>query len=144
MVVVPCREIYLMGTAAGDIRGQLPSSAVAGLTHLLALSIVDTQLTGTLPPELGGLPALKMLWLDHNRQLGGRLPPSLANLNLTVLELHFSGFSGPLPPLDYAAIPDCTMYNDRRWRNTDGNNNGNNVFDCPLPPGAEVCGAVCA
>ena len=75
--------------------------------------------------------------------MGGALPASLASLNLTVLEAHFSNFNGVLPVLDYAAIPDCTLYNDR-WTASRQGRPGNNVFACPLPPGAETCGAVCA
>jgi len=58
-----------------------------------------------------------------------------------VVQLHFSNFSGVLPPVDYASIPDCTLYNDR-WTAASGP--GNNVFACPLARGAETCGAVCS
>lgn len=71
-----------------------------------------------------------MIWLDHNPLLSGPIPTGLATLELSVLELHRSNFSGVLPELNYTAIPDCTL-NDL-------------VFQCPLPRGAETCGALCA
>ena len=74
-----------------------------------------------------------MLWLDHNTKMTGPLPASLSKIGnqLSVLELHFSGFSGRtmLPALPFDNIPDCTL-------------NGLS-FACPLPAGADTCGAVC-
>ena len=70
----------------------------------------------------------------------GTFPTSFEARKLAVLELHYSNFSGFLPALDYASIADCMLYNNR-WTNTD--HQGNNVFTCPLPPGAAACGAVC-
>eukprot|EP01052_Picozoa_sp_SAG31_P066838 SAG31_NODE_25633_length_457_cov_1.486034_1_plen_48_part_10 len=43
-----------------DVQGQLPPS-MAAFTHLVALSIVSTQMVGPLPEELGHLPALRMV-----------------------------------------------------------------------------------
>lgn len=140
-------EIYLMGSISGgdvDVRGTLPAT-IGALSHLQALSIVGSGVRGTIPPSLGEVASLNMVWFDHNPHLGGSLPLSLAQLNLSVLELHYSNFSGALPPLDYLAIPDCMLYNDR-WSATRqrGASMGNNVFTCPLPHGADSCGAVCA
>ena len=138
-------EIYLMGqlvpgtTERMDVNGVLPAS-INQLQHLVALSIVNSGLVGHLPPSLGEIPSLKMIWLDHNAQLGGAIPITFAHLNLTVLEIHYSNFSGPLPPLNYAAIPDCTMYNDN-WSGAGAP--GRPTFACPLPQGADTCGAVC-
>lgn len=150
--LVHISEVYLMGVPLlsgavsnnRDVRGRLPAS-IGQLSHLTALSIVNSGITGMLPPELGTIAGLKMIWLDHNPSLGGTIPLTFNQLNLTVLELHYSNFSGALPPLNYLAIPDCTMYNDR-WAsiaNQARENHGGNVFDCPLPHGAESCGAVC-
>eukprot|EP01051_Picozoa_sp_SAG22_P015799 SAG22_NODE_2123_length_2975_cov_22.253477_4_plen_224_part_00 len=85
----------IRGSPSGDIKGRLPP-AIGGLSHLLALSLVSTVVAGPLPPALGQIAGLKMLWLDHNTKMGGPLPASLGLLNLTVLELHFSDFSGPV------------------------------------------------
>ena len=112
------------------VTGTIPAS-IAKLDALAALSLVGTRLTGSLPAEIGTMRGLEMLWLDHNPHLGGAIPGSFKGLDgqLTAFELHHSNFSGPLPELAWAAIPDCTL-NDL-------------VFDCPLPRGAETCGAAC-
>ena len=64
----------------------------------------------------------------------------MSQLKLSVLEVHYSNFSGVLPPLDCLGIADCTLYN-QRWPSMP--TAGNNVFACPLPHGADSCGAVC-
>jgi len=119
-------EIYLLGF---DVRGHIPSS-IAKLDELVALSLVDTQLEGTLPPAMGTMTNLEMVWLDHSRNLGGPIPESFTGLaKLTAFELHMSNFTGRLPPMNYAGIADCTLNGLR--------------FACPLPYGAETCGAAC-
>merc|ERR1719353_2076622 len=99
-------EIYMLGPA---ITGEIPH-AIAQLP-LVALSLVGTNLRGQLPKEIGGMKALQMLWLDHNVHLGGPIPQSFVGLSgqLQAFELHTSNFTGPLPPLDWEAIPDCTL-----------------------------------
>ena len=67
----------------------LPAS-IGSLQWLTALSIVSSGVTGQLPPALGQLRSLKMVWLDHNRALGGEIPMTFAQLNLTVLEVRSS------------------------------------------------------
>ncbi len=120
-------EMYMLSPA---LSGSLPDS-IGNFSALIALSLVNTNIQGSLPESIGRLANLEMLWLDHNPRLGGPLPQSLANLTkFTAIELHHSNFSGALPLLDWGSIPDCTL-ND-------------NVFDCPLAPGAEKCGAKCA
>lgn len=120
-------EIYMLDEA---VEGTIPS-AIGELDELVALSFVDTRLTGTIPESIGSLPNLQMLWLDHNAHLGGEIPKSFESLSgkLQAFELHTSNFSGTLPNVDWAAIPDCTL--------------NNLVFDCPLPAGAETCGCTC-
>lgn len=121
-------EIYLLGS---EVEGDLPAE-IGGLNALVVLSIVESHLRGPLPDVFHRLIALEMLWLDNNVQLSGAVPPSLTQIGgqLTVLELSRSNFSGSLPVLPYATIPDCTL--------------GGLVFDCPLPPGSDSsCGARC-
>lgn len=119
-------EIYLLDQS---LHGEIPDSFL-GLDHLVALSLVDTSISGSLPARMGEMTALEMIWLDHNPLLGGPVPSSLAMLpRLSVLELHRSNFTGVLPPLNYLNIADCTL-NDL-------------AFVCPLPHGAAACGAAC-
>eukprot|EP00039_Didymoeca_costata_P017990 m.331659 g.331659 ORF g.331659 m.331659 type:complete len:497 (+) comp16775_c0_seq1:97-1587(+) len=119
-------EIYVLSSA---VSGQIPDS-FTGMKHLKALSLVNTRVTGSLPAEMGSMTGLQMIWLDHNPMLGGTIPQSLVNLpELLVLELHYSNFTGVLPPLNFRGIYDCTLNNLK--------------FACPLPKDAEVCGAAC-
>lgn len=118
-------EIYML---SNNLKGKIPESFTQ-LSQLRALSLVDTAITGSLPANMGDLMSLEMMWVDHNSMLGGPIPASLNKLNLSVIEAHRSNFSGTLPPLDYRDIADCTL-NDM-------------VFDCPLPDGANTCGALC-
>jgi len=119
-------EIYLLGPA---IKGVLPD-LIGNFDALISISFVQTSLTGSLPASLGYLPQLTMIWFDHNPTLGGQIPASFANLkNVTAFELHSCNFYGRLPLMDYANIADCTL--------------NSQIFSCPLPPGAETCGAAC-
>lgn len=75
---------------------------------------------------------LGALWLDHNPQLGGQIPPCISKLTkIYALEMHECRFTGALPKLPYGSIADCLFYGK------------NNRFNCPLPDGAAMCGAVC-
>lgn len=121
-------EIYLLGE---NITGTIPPS-FTGLSRLAALSIVDSNLGGELPAAMGDLSSLKMLWMDHNPKLVGNIPASFERLSLNVIELVGSGFSGKLPQMSFTDIADCVL-----------GGAGKMIFDCPLPPGAETCGAVC-
>jgi hypothetical protein len=122
-------EIYILGH---KVKGELPGAALMSFKMLTSLSLVDTDITGSLPTDLGELGQLQMLWLDHNAMLGGEVPASLGQRNMTVMELHRSNFSGVLPPLNWKDIPDCTLAGM------------GTPFRCPLPEGADVyCGASC-
>ena len=51
--------------------------------HVVSISLLSNQLTGTIPPELGNLGALEVLLL-HDNQLTGTIPPPLKRLCNTV------------------------------------------------------------
>lgn len=118
-------ELYLL---SDTLSGEIPAS-ISQFSHLVSLSLVGTKIRGSLPMGMGSIKGLAKIWLDHNPMLGGEIPQDWTNLPLDVLEMHYSNFTGTLPALDYANIPDCTLNGHR--------------FKCPLPPGAESCGAVC-
>ena len=68
-------------------------------THGRVTSLVlwDNGLTGTIPPELGGLISLKELTLRSN-ELTGPIPPQLGGLaNLRTLDLYDSKLMGTIP-----------------------------------------------
>ena len=63
-----------------------------------ALTLLDNQLSGVIPPELGRLTNLATLTLSVN-QLSGPIPPELGQLaNLARLNLGRNQLSGPIPP----------------------------------------------
>ena len=65
--------------------------------RVLRLDLVDNNLTGQIPVELGNLTGLIELSLDHN-QLSGFIPPELGHLdNLRELHLVRNKLTGPIP-----------------------------------------------
>ena len=73
-------------------------------------------MSGEIPPELGGLTNLKVLWLDEN-ELSGEIPSELGNLDLRVLSLAGNRLTGcipeglqPVPDNDLSALglPFCS------------------------------------
>ena len=66
-------------------------------TRVVALQLTEKNLSGRIPPELGGLDQLVGLSLNRNR-LTGPIPPELGNLtNLGRLALSFNALTGPIP-----------------------------------------------
>ncbi len=80
-----------------------PLRVWAGVTidaggRVVRLDLNSNRLSGAIPPELGKLANLEVLWLGSNR-LSGEIPPQLGNLvKLTDLRLHANGLSGTIPP----------------------------------------------
>ena len=61
------------------------------------ISLRENNLSGTLPPELGNLTTLEVLWLDEN-QLTGTIPTEMDRLiNLRQLDLRNNHLSGQIP-----------------------------------------------
>ena len=62
-----------------------------------ALSIGDLGISGQIPPEIGTLDSLEILWLEDN-QLSGPIPPEIGNLEeLMYMILHHNQISGSIP-----------------------------------------------
>ena len=60
--------------------------------------LIDNNLVGTIPAELGGMHSLEGLYLARN-QLSGTIPPELGNLhNLETLMMFRNELSGTIPP----------------------------------------------
>ena len=65
--------------------------------NITNLSIINSGLSGEIPPEIGTLTDLVVIKLKYN-ELTGPIPPEIGNLtNLVKLELDFNNLSGPLP-----------------------------------------------
>ena len=61
-------------------------------------SLSDLGLSGHIPPEIGTLDDLEILWLEDN-QLTGPIPSGIGSLeHLKYLILHYNQISGSIPP----------------------------------------------
>ena len=83
--------------ARNNMSGPIPPD-LGGLTGLTVMDFESNGLTGPLPPELGNLTNLKVLRLWGN-DFAGPIPPELGGLaSLEHLSFGGKGLSGPLPP----------------------------------------------
>ena len=131
-----------IGEAAGDARvvdldltglelsGRIPP-ALGGLDQLMSLRLAGNRLTGSIPPELGKLAYLKELWLNGN-ELSGDIPSELAMLaNLSSLRLAGNDFTGAAPSaLRHVAAHDLDR--DRHCRRAAPRSNPGLVHDCAV------------
>ena len=71
---------------------------VYSVENTTELDLYNTQLTGSIPPEIGNLTNLTYLNLGNN-QLTGSIPSEIGNLtNLTSLSLMINQLTGSIPP----------------------------------------------
>ena len=68
------------------------------IVNTIELNLIENQLTGNIPPEIGILTNLTGLFLSYN-YLRGEIPSEIGNLrNLTELHLGHNGLQGEIPP----------------------------------------------
>ncbi|MCY3808686.1 MAG: M66 family metalloprotease [Gemmatimonadetes bacterium] len=80
-----------------DLSGPIPPE-MGGLSNLEWLHLYSNSLSGPIPPELGDLGNLGYLYL-HDNDLSGPIPPELGDLDrLGYLYLQRNSLSGPIPP----------------------------------------------
>ena len=80
-----------------NLNGSIPPE-LGNLTNLYYLYLNNNQLSGSIPPELGNLSIMKYLRLNNN-QLSGSIPLALCDLSILVDLLLFSNqLSGSIPP----------------------------------------------
>ena len=86
-----------LGLDDNRLSGSMPPE-LGNLANLELLWLSGNQLSGTIPVELGDLVSLQSLNLDDNL-LNGSIPPELGNLaNLELLWLSDNQLSGSIPP----------------------------------------------
>jgi hypothetical protein len=103
-----CDYVYLWGEcynieetsqfqiSGQELSGEIPPE-IGRLTNLELLFLNSNQLTGEIPPEIGNLTNLHTLYLNNN-QLTGEIPPEIGNLtNLTSLNLYINQLTGEIP-----------------------------------------------
>ena len=98
-------RVIELGLAGNQLSGEIPPE-LGYLANLTVLWLGGNQLSGEIPPELGYLANLGVLYLDEN-QLSGEIPPELGNLdNLGLLYLGGNQLSGEIPP-ELGTSPTC-------------------------------------
>ena len=86
--------LVVYGAVSGTIPPQLGT-----LTALKQLTISTSLISGTIPPQLGLLTALMSLFIDSNAALVGTVPASFGNLTqLNMLSLSGNQLCGAFPP----------------------------------------------
>lgn len=102
-VLLKARDILAGNHGILNWSADQPMGAWTGLTvagtpeRVQALELERDGLTGEIPPELGQLASLRVLWLPSN-ELTGRIPPELGQLsNLEELRLNRNELTGNIP-----------------------------------------------
>ena len=72
-------RVIRLDLSYNDLTGEIPPE-LGGLSNLTSLTLGGNQLTGEIPPELGRLSNLTGLWLSNN-QLTGEIPPKLGGVH---------------------------------------------------------------
>ena len=114
------RVVYLV-LDSNNLSGSIPPE-LGGLTSLTGLAVANNDLSGLIPAELGGLTRLERLNAWGNN-LTGIIPPELGTLTrLEYVELGSNAFEGPIPPTlgNLASLDHLTL-----WRND---------LSGPIPP----------
>ena len=115
------RVVELHMPQLNGLRGRIPPE-LGGLAELRVLYIGNNDLEGPIPAQLGDLTNLRELALWWN-DLEGRVPPQLGNLaNLEWLALFGNDLEGPIPPEfgNLANLGDLSL----AWNDLEG----------PIPP----------
>ncbi|PRQ29197.1 putative non-specific serine/threonine protein kinase [Rosa chinensis] len=92
-----CNWVGILSRGQNNLNGVIPSS-IFNMSTIRIISLVDNQLSGSLPTNIGlGLPDLQKLFLGNNK-LTGVIPKSISNISqLTVLDLGFNFLSAFIP-----------------------------------------------
>ncbi|XP_014754698.1 probable inactive receptor kinase At5g58300 isoform X2 [Brachypodium distachyon] len=88
-------RVHTLRLPAVGLFGPIPSDTLSKLDALEVLSLRSNRLTVDLPPDVGSIPSLHSLFLQHNN-LSGIIPTSLSS-SLTFLDLSYNTFDGEIP-----------------------------------------------
>ncbi|CAL4953917.1 unnamed protein product [Urochloa decumbens] len=88
-------RVHTLRLPAVGLFGPIPPDILGKLDALEVLSLRSNRLTVDLPPDVGSIPALHSLYLQHNN-LSGIIPTSLSS-SLTFLDLSYNTFDGEIP-----------------------------------------------
>ncbi|KAL2506959.1 Leucine-rich repeat protein kinase family protein [Forsythia ovata] len=86
--------LWLNDQDGGGMTGSI--DVIGSMVGLTQAWLHGNRFTGSIPDDIGDLTSLRDLNLNGN-QLVGLIPPSLANMNLQVLDLNNNMFMGPIP-----------------------------------------------
>ncbi|XAR59187.1 Non-specific serine/threonine protein kinase [Bertholletia excelsa] len=90
-------NLRYLDLSGNNFSGDIPAS-FGSFPRLEALSLVMNLLDGTIPAILGNVSTLKQLNLSYNPFSAGRIPPEIGNLtNLEILWLTSCNLVGPIP-----------------------------------------------
>jgi len=134
------QRVQLLDLDGNFILGPVPFE-IAAMAELRAVYLggYTNHLSGSLP-DISSLKHLEYFDVDgqtfgHSDFSGASIPQTWADLPLQDLKLKYTNLTGKLPPFNFSAMKGCGW---RECCNLTGN-----AFECPLPPGAELCGATC-
>ncbi len=89
-------RVVQLSLIQNELSGTIPA-ALGDLTHLQKLFLMQNMLSGTIPVELGNMTSLLVLALDQN-MLSGTIPVELGNMtSLQQLSLSQNTLSGTIP-----------------------------------------------
>ena len=87
-------ELYVVNN---NLTGTLPAE-IGRLRNISRFDLSGNRISGPIPPEIGQLRSLERLYMPHN-QLTGEIPPEIGQLvNLTSLAFAHNQLSGVIPP----------------------------------------------
>ncbi|BBG92850.1 Leucine-rich receptor-like protein kinase family protein [Prunus dulcis] len=93
------------------LKGGIPLSSIANLTHLAHLNLSHNSLLGSLETKLFlSLNRLEILDLSYNL-LSGELPLSLPSDNIWIVDLSSNHFRGAIPPSFFQQASNLTSFN---------------------------------
>ncbi|KAL5990362.1 hypothetical protein ACLOJK_011262 [Asimina triloba] len=90
-------QISELGLSGNQLSGEIHPYFLSNWTHLISLQLQQNNFVGAIPPEIGLLHELQILYLFKN-QLSGSIPPEIGNLSsLIEMDLSVNSITGSIP-----------------------------------------------